>query len=115
MGGDERRRMPRVSVLLEGEWEDGSSQRVRVGDISEGGCYIETLAIPAVGARPKVRLTLPGGAVLDVRGEVSYAVPGYGFGLKFLGLTDEQKELLRGVMQQLLNPIRESSLPSELE
>jgi hypothetical protein len=103
MGGDERRRMPRASVPLEGEWDGASGHRVgRIADISVGGCFVESVAMPAIGEALALRVTLPGGIVLDVQGVVTYAALGMGFGVRFLDLNDEQQMLLDEAMQRLL-------------
>lgn len=95
--------MPRASVPLDGEWEGASGHRVgRIGDISAGGCFVESLLLPAVGERVRVRVRLPGGAEIDALGEVAYLAMGMGFGLRFLDLTPDQQARLREAMLRLL-------------
>jgi hypothetical protein len=103
MADDERRRAPRATVPLDGEWHGASGQRAgRIGDISLGGCFVESMAMPSVGEEVSLRLTLPGGQSLDALAEVAYVSQGMGFGVRFLGLTPEQQEQLAEAMRRLL-------------
>ena len=56
----------------------------RLTDISEGGCFVETRAMPVIGETVTVQPTLPGDApAMRLKGEVIYAIPNIGFAVQF--------------------------------
>lgn len=92
----ERRREDRSQVCLEAVWDGESGKhRARVTDLSEGGCYVDTLGGTQVGEVLNLKLQLPGGKWFELAGEVAHQSPPLGFGLRFGNLTDEQIEILR--------------------
>lgn len=94
----DRRREERSQVCLDAVW-DGESGKytARVTDLSEGGCYIDTLGGTQVGEVLNLKLQLPGGEWLPLEGEVAHQSLPLGFGLRFRNLTDEQTEKLRSL------------------
>ena len=103
MSGEERRQAPRAMVPLDGEWLTSLGRRVgRIADISMGGCFVESIAMPSVGEEVSIKVALPGAQILDVLGEVAYTLNGFGFGVQFFALTPEQHELLGEAMRGLL-------------
>lgn len=81
----EHERVPLVAEVL---LEFASGRReVRISDLSEGGCYVETWATVRTGDPVRFEIILPkGGGKLPVTGEVAYAFDGMGFGVKFIGM-----------------------------
>ena len=79
---------------------DGESGKyaARVTDLSEGGCYVDTLGGTQVGEILNLKLQLPGGEWLELAGEVAHQSPPLGFGLRFGELTDEQIEKIRSLI-----------------
>ena len=49
-----------------------------------------------------LKVTLPGGAILEAQGEVVYVMRGMGFGVRFIEMTEAQQEVVAQAMQQLL-------------
>ena len=95
----ERRREERSQVCLEAVWDGESGNHpARVTDLSEGGCYVDTLGGTQVGEVLNLKLQLPGGEWLELAGEVAHQSPPLGFGLRFGNLTGEQMEKLRSVI-----------------
>ena len=95
----ERRREERSQVCLEAVWDGESGKHpARVTDLSEGGCYIDTLGGTQVGEILNLKLQLPGGEWLELAGEVAHQSPPLGFGLRFGNLSDEQIEKLRSLI-----------------
>lgn len=90
----EHERVPLVAEVL---LEFASGRReVRISDLSEGGCYVETWATVRAGDPVRFEIVLPnGGGKLPVAGEVAYAFDGMGFGVKFLGMGEEPLERVR--------------------
>lgn len=93
--GDERRRHRRVPVLFEVEWQGAAGRsEARTSDLSLGGCFIDTIAQAAVGEAVAVRLRLPAGGWIELRGEVTYQFPGVGFGVRFTDASEADRRRL---------------------
>ena len=101
----ERRREDRFEVCLEAVWEGKSGNYgARVTDLSEGGCYVDTLGDAHVGEILSFKLQMPTGEWLALTGEVAHETPPLGFGLRFVYLSEEQLEKLRSIIPQLEHP-----------
>ena len=95
----DRRREERSQVCLEAVWDgESGNHAARVTDLSEGGCYVDTLGGTQVGEILNLKLQLPGGQWLELVGEVAHQSPPLGFGLRFGNLSDEQVEKLRSLI-----------------
>src|ERR671938_306800 len=95
----DRRREERVEVCLDAGW-DGRSGRVnaRVTDVSEGGCYVDTLGDAYIGEVLTIKLLLPNGDSLELSGEVAHHSPPMGFGLRFVNVSEQQREKLETLL-----------------
>jgi hypothetical protein len=65
--------------------------------LSEGGCYVDTMGQAHIGEVLAFKLQLPDGEWLALRGEVAHQTPPLGFGLRFVTLSDEQREKLLSI------------------
>src|SRR5215211_7417303 len=100
---DDRRSKPRLSVQLDAVWHGGEERHsARVTDLSEGGCYLDTVGEVMTGETVAFRTLLPDGDWLYLEGEVRHHRVGVGFGVKFLDLDDKQREKLV-FLQRLAN------------
>jgi hypothetical protein len=97
---DERRSRPRLSVYLDAVWQ-GEDKRhsARVTDLSEGGCYLDTVGEVMVGEIVAFRVLLPDDEWLYLEGEVRHHSHGRGFGVQFVELNEEQTENLLRLLQ----------------
>src|SRR5215203_6693768 len=94
------RKEDRHSYLQEVELEFASGKRTaRISDISSGGCYIDTIAQAAVGEKISLLVATSYGESMQVGGKIAYILDGFGFGVEFTDLTDEQ----RGFLGRLVN------------
>ena len=93
----ERRRHPRVSQPFEGSWRGASgATKCRIGDISLGGCFVQSLAMPTPGESTVVSISIGPGHSLTFTGRVVYVDPGMGFAVQFSEIgTTEVGELRR--------------------
>ena len=99
----DRRTEKRWDVCLDAVWDGKSGNyQARVTDLSEGGCYVDSLGEAQVGEVIVFKLQLPEGEWLELTGEVAHQTPPLGFGLRFIDLTDDQHERLRALLDQLL-------------
>jgi hypothetical protein len=100
----DRRREDRFEVCLDAVWDGKSGNYIaRVTDLSEGGCYVDTMGEAHVGEIITFKLQLPTGD-LELTGEVAHETPPLGFGLRFVYLTDDQTQQLRSLISQLQSP-----------
>ena len=94
---DERRSKPRLNVSLDAVWHgEAGRQSARVTDLSEGGCYLDTVGEVMRGEIVAFRILLPDDDDdwLYLEGEVRHHRPGFGFGVQFVDLIEEQMEKL---------------------
>ena len=95
----DRRTEQRRDVCLDAVWNGKSGNyTARVTDLSEGGCYVDTMGAAQVNEVITFRLQLPDGEWLELSGEVAHQTPPLGFGLRFINLTDQQHERLRSLL-----------------
>jgi hypothetical protein len=101
----ERRTEGRWDVCLDAMWDgESGNYTARVTDLSEGGCYIDTLGEACVGEILNLKLQLSAGDWLELSGEVAHQSPPLGFGLRFVNLTPEQTGALRSLIDSLHGP-----------
>lgn len=91
---DERRKHERKEFRKQIVLEFVSGKRqVSIADISMEGCYVDSIVEVREGEIVSFQLTTELAAETFV-GKVAYLLPGMGFGVRFLELTDEQKLFL---------------------
>ena len=97
---DERRSRPRLSVHLNAEWHaDNERHSAQITDLSEGGCYLDTVGEVLVGEIVAFRVLLPDGDWLYLEGEVRHHRHRRGFGVQFVDLNEEQMENLARLLR----------------
>jgi len=89
----ERRQHFRVTQLFEGQWHGGSgASHVRIGDLSAGGCFVQSLAMPKQGEPTSVTVVV-GDRSFKFSGRVVY-LDRIGFSVKFDPISEsEAREL----------------------
>ena len=87
----EERKTVFTEIVL--EWSSGKRE-ARVSDLSPGGCFVDTIATATVGEVVSLELKT-GSGDLDLTGEVAYILNGVGFGIKFVGLSNETSAKLQ--------------------
>ncbi|HKV33468.1 MAG TPA: PilZ domain-containing protein [Pyrinomonadaceae bacterium] len=100
----ERRTESRMEVSLEAVWDGHANRPARITDLSEGGCFVDTMCDSYIGEHLTFRVKLPDGGWLELTGEVAHHQAPVGFGLRFSDLTDEQREQLRAFIEHLKGP-----------
>jgi hypothetical protein len=99
---NDRRSENRLEVCLDAVWDGNSGNHsARITDLSEGGCYIDTLGQAQVGEVLNLKLQLQEGDRLELTVEVAHQMPPIGFGVRFVDLTSEQIEKLRSLLAEL--------------
>ena len=94
----DHRKYPRVAKPLEAKWRGASGGSMcRIADISWGGCFVQTVAAPAIGEPTAVDVEI-GGREVRLTGAVVYRETSIGFAMQFDPLSDEQKEVLKELL-----------------
>lgn len=97
---DKNRKHARVHILVDVLWGGGTrASGARTTDISEGGCFIDTIGHAAVGETLDFKLLLPDGERIPVQGEVVYELPRIGFGVRFTNISDPDRERLKALLK----------------
>ena len=97
----ERRNENRLEVCLDAVWDGNSGNHpARVTDLSEGGCYVDSLGESQVGEVLHLKLQLQNGDWLELSGEVAHQMSPMGFGVRFVDLTPEQLEKVRALLAE---------------
>jgi c-di-GMP-binding flagellar brake protein YcgR len=97
---DDRRSKPRLSVHLDAEWHAAEERHsAEITDLSEGGCYLDTVGEVMAGEIVAFRVLLPDGDWLYLEGEVRHHRHGRGFGVQFVELNEEQEKNLTRLLQ----------------
>jgi hypothetical protein len=97
---DDRRQKPRLSVSLDAVWDGTTGHHpARIINMSEGGCYLDTVGEVRRGEIVGFRVLLPDGDWLYLEGEVRHHTPKLGFGVQFVDLDDDQKRKIDLVIQ----------------
>ena len=98
----ERRDKRRFEVCLDAAWDSpGGSSNARITDLSESGCYVDSINEAFPGEILHLKVQLPTGELLDLIGEVAHSFPRLGFGFRFLTPSDEQLVKLRSLLDHL--------------
>ena len=100
----DRRSEKRLEVCLDAVWDGHGNRPARITDLSEGGCFVDTTGEAYIGELLTFRVELPDGKSLELTGEVAHHMRPVGFGLRFVGMSDEQREQLLSFIEYLKNP-----------
>ena len=110
----ERRIGKRWEVSLDALWDGQSGNHTaRVSDLSEGGCYLDSMGDATPGEILTLKLRLPNRDWLELTGEVAHHTPPLGFGIRFVDLTDEKLETLRAFIEYLMDPSSDRLIKQE--
>lgn len=105
----EQRRHPRVPLRLEVSWSGSQTRPGITTDISNGGCYVESIVQVAVGDLLRFKFQLDAERTIEIEGEIRYIHPTIGFGVRFGNILNVQMQTLLG----LIRSAQENQNPSE--
>jgi hypothetical protein len=93
---DERRIFDRSRLIVDVFFDGADTTGVAsTKDISLGGLYMNTKAALPEGALLTLRLPVADGKQVVVNAEVVYSNPGVGVGVRFHGLSEDDKDLMK--------------------
>ncbi len=96
----DRREKPRLSVSLDAEWDGTTGHHpAKITNMSEGGCYLDTVGEARRGEIVSFRVQLPDDDWLYVEGEVRHYSAGLGFGVRFVDLDPDQLQKIALVIK----------------
>ena len=114
-GMTERRQHPRYRCQnsIEIHLRNGASFWGTVADLSAGGCYAEMpIPLPA-GTKLKAAIWF-GESKAWTEGEVAHSTPGFGIGICFTQIADQDLSLIRRFLESLAPLARKSSIAAAL-
>jgi len=80
-------------------------QRCQMTDISEGGIYISTIQYFEKGSPVQVAFSFRDRSI-TLKGKVRYCQAGIGAGISFIGLSGDEKAILRELMDSVTKDLR---------
>jgi hypothetical protein len=96
---DDRRTKERLRVTLDAMWDSSTeAHSARITNLSEGGCYLDSVGEVRRGEIVGFRMLLPDDEWLYLEGEVRHHSR-EGFGVQFVDLNDEQTARLKWLLQ----------------
>ena len=102
---DNRRSKPRLNISLDAMWDSSTeAHSARLTNLSEGGCYLDSVGEVRRGEIVGFRVLLPDGDWLYLEGEVRHHTAGAGFGVQFTELNEEQTEKLHWLLKIAAEP-----------
>jgi hypothetical protein len=98
---DDRREQDRVPGPFDGRRVGALVTPVRIYDLSEGGCFINSLHEQLLGTAVVLEIELPYEGWIRVTGETLYRKPEFGFAVRFVEMTDEVSMCLKRALKQI--------------
>ncbi len=91
----ERRVEDRIRLTLDIEWDSNDGRHPgTLSDLNSTGCFILASGFFTDGETVRVHLPITEGEVFEVVGEIVNQYPDLGFALRFMNLTDDQRQSL---------------------
>ena len=93
------RKHERSPFLTEVLLESSSGRReARISDVSEGGCFVDTIVTVRQGEEVSLSGRLDSGEELSVTGKVAYVMDGFGFGVEFTDVSESSRATLLKIL-----------------
>jgi hypothetical protein len=94
--GDERRSESRIRLSVDVQWDSNDGTRAgTLSDLTSNGCFILASGFFDEGATVRVSFPTSDGGTVDIVGVIANQFPDIGFALRFVDLTETQKEFLK--------------------
>jgi hypothetical protein len=95
------RKHERSTFLTEVLLESSSGRReARISDVSDGGCFVDTIVIVRPGEEISLSGTLESGEEFAVTGKVAYVMDGFGFGVEFTDISDAARQTINKILNK---------------
>jgi hypothetical protein len=83
-----RRQHVRVTGPFDGRRVGLIETPVQIYDLSEGGCFVNSMQEQTEGREVQLEIVLPGEGTITVTGQTLYSRPGFGFAARFTKVDD---------------------------
>ncbi len=97
-GRAERRHHVRVTGPFDGRRHGAIDTPVVIQNLSEGGCFLDSLFQAEVGRHLSLGVCVPGEGWISVKAEVVHGRPGFGFAVRFVEMPDATRACLARVV-----------------
>jgi|SRR4051812_42921615 Tfp pilus assembly protein PilZ len=95
------RKHERSTFLTEILLESASGKReARISDVSEGGCFVDTITTVRPGEEVSLISTLESGEQFSIKGKVAYVMDGFGFGVEFTDVSEESRKVINKILDK---------------
>lgn len=101
VGTDDRRVHERFAGPFDGRRLGALDTPVRIYDLSEGGCFINATHEQKAGVVFQLEIDLPYVRCVTVKVQTLYGKPGFGFAVRFIGMTMENTIRLQQALDEL--------------
>lgn len=99
---NDRRKHVRILGPFDGSRPGLVDMPLHIYDLSVGGCFVNSIhQAPHRGQAFLIRIDLPTGETLVAKGETAFVRPGFGYGVKFCELTEENRLRLENAIEML--------------
>jgi hypothetical protein len=98
---DDRRQYDRVSGPFDARRIGILTTPLRIYDLSEGGCFVNSMHEQQPGIAFTLEIDLPYAGTLTFRAETIYRKPEFGFAVRFIGVSDETAAQLHDALERL--------------
>ena len=99
----ERRRHTRVTGPFDGRRLGRLPVEVRIYDLSQGGCFVNSMHEQQSGVPIVLEIDLPGEGLITVKGETLYAKLEFGFAVQFIDVPDDLAQRIERALRQMLD------------
>jgi PilZ domain-containing protein len=97
----DRRQHDRVAGPFDGLRAGALETPLSIFDLSQGGCFVNSMYDQTPGVRFVMRIALPNAGLLTLNAETLYGRSGFGFAVRFVDMDDETASCLNGALEQL--------------
>jgi len=99
---DNRRQHVRIKGPFDGKRISMIDTPVQIYDLSEGGCFVNSMQEQSVGREVVLEIVLPHEGPVTLTAETLYTRPGFGFAARFTHVEPHVRVKLRRQLAQLL-------------
>ena len=85
-----------------------------IQNLSEGGCFVDSLFQAEVGRHLSLGVSVPGEGWITVKAEVVHGRPGFGFAVRFVEMTDATRACLARVVASRTESVAPDVAPEQM-
>jgi hypothetical protein len=97
----DRRQHVRVPGPFDGRRLGVIPIEVRIYDLSQGGCFVNSMLEQKSGVVIVLEIDVPGEGWIRLKGETLYAKPEFGFAVRFVEMTEELSTRIERALRQI--------------